>query len=145
MPSPNSIVTVRGVPLASRPARILLAEDDAEMRALLADALRNDGHEVVEARHGAELMQLLAARLQDSGELERVDLVVSDVRMPGWSGLEILEALRGARALVPVILITAFGGSDVHSRADDLGAVVVFDKPFDVDDLRTAVVHALAP
>lgn len=144
MPERNAIVTVRGKTLSTRPARILVAEDDTEMRALLADALRRDGYEVVEAHHGAELMQLLAKRLHESGEIESVDLVISDVRMPGWSGLEILEALRGARARVPVILITAFGDADVHARAEDLDAYVVFDKPFDVDDLRTAVVHALS-
>ncbi len=144
MPERNATVTVRGKTLNTRAARILVAEDDAEMRALLADALRRDGYEVVEASHGADLMQLLVARLQESGEVQSVDLVISDVRMPGWSGLEILEALRGARAKVPVILITAFGDADVHARAEDLDAYVVFDKPFDLDDLRTAVVHALA-
>lgn len=144
MPSSSELFTLRGTTMTSRPLRVLVAEDDAEMRALLVEALRGDGFEVLEARHGSELMQLLAARLDEGGELRMLDLLVSDVRMPGWSGLDVLQALREVHARIPVILITAFGAAELHARAREYGACVMFDKPFDVDDLRTAVVNALS-
>lgn len=125
-------------------ARIVLAEDDDDMRQLLGDVLRRDGYDLLEASHGSELMQLLAARLSAQGTVERVDLIISDICMPGWSGMEILEALRDSHADVPVILITAFKDASIDTLAEHLGAYFVFDKPFDVDDLRTAVLNALS-
>ncbi len=144
MSYPPSIMTTHGTALSEHPAQVLLGEDDPELRALLADMLRRDGHDVLEARDGAELLEHVAGTLADSGELESVDLIVSDIRMPGWTGMEILENLRHVGCWAPVILITAFGDQDTHDMAGRLGAVAVFDKPFDIDDLRTAVLNALA-
>jgi len=68
----------------------------------------------------------------------RPDLIVSDVRMPGWSGLDLLRFLRHRRSAIPVVLITAFGDRDTHERAARLGAAVL-DKPFALADLRRAI------
>ncbi|MFN8544355.1 MAG: response regulator [Candidatus Binatia bacterium] len=124
--------------LATRRPRILLAEDDVEMRGLIAAALEADGYDVVEAGDGLELLDALeiaASRPRDT----RFQLMISDVRMPGLSGLDVLAALRCAEWTTPVIVITAFGDDDTHAEARELGAMRVFDKPFDLDDLRTAV------
>jgi DNA-binding response OmpR family regulator len=67
-----------------------------------------------------------------------VDLLISDVRMPTCTGMQILEQLRAAHWQTPVILMTAFGDAATRQHAKALGAVL-FDKPFDIDDLRTAV------
>lgn len=123
------------------PARLLLAEDDFELRELLACVLRADGHEVVEARDGNELWQLLSG--QSSGEVRPFALVVSDVRMPGLTAFDVLSRLQRAVAETPVILITAFGDQTTHLRALRLGASRVFDKPFDCDELREAVHETL--
>jgi DNA-binding response OmpR family regulator len=121
------------------PARLLLAEDDFELRDLLACLLRADGHEVVEARDGNELWSLLS-----SGHSERpFALVVSDVRMPGLTAFDVLTRLQRAWTGTPVILITAFGDQTTHLRALRLGASRVFDKPFDCDELREAVHQTL--
>jgi CheY-like chemotaxis protein len=144
MSNPPSIMTAHGETMSERPANVLLGEDDPELRSLLADMLRRDGHAVTEAKDGAELLEHVAGTLDDSGELSTVDLIVSDIRMPGWTGMEILENLRHVDCWAPVILITAFGDPDTHEMAGRLGAVAVFDKPFDIDDLRTAVLNALA-
>lgn len=128
--------------MAKRPERrtVLLAEDDGAMRALLAQALRRDGFDVVEVADGAALVLEIGTRLQQRREdRPSVHLIVSDIRMPVISGLEVLSALRQAQWGVPVVLITAFGDDEVHAEAERLGAVAVFDKPFDVDDFRTAV------
>jgi DNA-binding response OmpR family regulator len=117
---------------------VLLAEDDFELRELLACVLRADGHDVVEARDGNELWTMLS-----EDDREPFALVVSDVRMPGLTAFDVLSRLQRSLADTPVILITAFGDQTTHLRALRLGASRVFDKPFDCDDLRAAVHETL--
>ena len=121
---------------ASTPARLLLAEDDFELRELLACVLREDGHEVVEACDGNELWAILS-RVSDGAA--PFSLVVSDVRMPGLTAFDVLARLQRALAQTPVILITAFGDRTTHLRGLRLGASRVLDKPFDCDELRSVV------
>jgi DNA-binding response OmpR family regulator len=126
------------------PVHVLIAEDDADMRKLLAERLRREGFEVLEARDGRELVELIAAQvLGGSGDRPPIDLVISDVRMPGMSGLDALASLRRHDWGTPFIVITAFGDADTHAEARRLGAAAVFDKPFDVDDLCTAALLCL--
>ena len=128
--------------LPQPPTQILLAEDDQEMRAMIAVQLRDDGYDVIEARNGVELMRA-ARRFEDA--LLPFDLIVTDIRMPGWNGLEALDHLRRSGNNVPVIVMTAFGDARIHALAESLGAAVVLDKPFDLDDLRTAVARLIEP
>lgn len=124
-----------------KPIRVLLAEDDTEMRRLLVSALRRERCEVIEARNGLQLL----SQLEQEAERPALDLIISDVRMPGRSGLEVLRVLRLTDRHTPVILITGFGDPDTHAEAHALGALAVFNKPFDLDDLRTLVVSLRAP
>lgn len=119
---------------------ILLGEDDAEMRAMLADPLREDGYDLLEARDGTELVRAIH-RFEDA--MVPLGLIITDVRMPGFSGLEVLEYLDYARLTVPVIVMTAFGDDDTHAQAHRRHAALVLDKPFDIDDLRAAVARLL--
>jgi len=123
-----------------RTARIVLAEDDSSLRELLASALERDGYEVVQATTGNELTDQIR-RIAAGGE--RIDLVISDVRMPKMSGLAVLKLLRDAEFNMPVILITAF--SDVWTRreAGEFGAVLL-DKPVQLRTLRDEVKKALS-
>jgi DNA-binding response OmpR family regulator len=124
-------------------ARVLVAEDDFELRRMIALSLRKDGYEVVVAKDGTELLEMVAdSFLGDGGELA-FDVIVSDIRMPGWSGLQVLQGLADRDEPMPVILITAFGDAKTHMLARDLGAVCVLDKPFEMDDLRMVVLHAV--
>ncbi len=140
-----------GTPAASRPwrhafaaaplhdpPRILVAEDDPEMRRLVCEALRKDGHEVTSVADGGRLLVTLAHEAVEDGGANLVDLIVSDVRMPVCSGMQILEQIRALHWRMPFILMTAFGGETSRGHARELGAVL-FEKPFDVDDLRRAV------
>lgn len=130
--------------LEMMPARILLAEDHAETRALLASRLRKDGYEVVEASNGHQLLnEMGSALLGDSDSLP--DLVITDVRMPGVSGLQVLTGLRASSWSMPVIIITAFGDAEIHAEARRLGVSAVLDKPFELEDFRAAVVRAVGP
>ena len=119
-----------------RPIRVLLAEDDPEMRWALAWYLRDDGYEVVEVKDGTELEAVIRAATEGTYGDEPVDLVVSDVRMPGKSSLEVLRDLRRLDWVVPIVLITAFGSAEVHAEARRLGVRAVLNKPFNLDRLR---------
>ena len=122
--------------------RVLLADDDLECRHLLSSELRQAGYAVTEVGSGTDLLDRLASDLIESAQ-PQFDLLVSDVRMPGWSGLEVLGGLRRAGLGLPVVLITAFGDPKTHRVAHKLGAVLL-DKPFDLDDFRGAVAAELS-
>jgi CheY-like chemotaxis protein len=137
----------RGVPpvalrTGGRP-RVLLAEDDDAMRQLLAKALDADGYTAVECRDGVDLVGHLAALGWCQAALG-FDAIISDVLMPGWTGLEILEALHDRAGFPPVILITAFGNNGTHARAEKAGVTAVLDKPFAIDELL-AKLHKIVP
>ena len=129
------------LPVVPRTPLVLLAEDDARMRRLLAAALRLDGFEVVEAKDGAELLEGIGNLILHPRDGRVVDLVITDVRMPFTTGLDVVAGLRRAEWITPVIVITAFGDEATHAEAQRLGAVAVFDKPFDVNELRIAALH----
>jgi CheY-like chemotaxis protein len=125
---------------ALRLPRVLLADDSDEMRSLIAGMLRQAGYEVVEARDGIELFEHIESAVASGGRRNPpISLVISDVRMPGLSGLSVLGILRCGYWRTPVILITAFGDEHTHAEARELGAAALFDKPFDLDELRRTV------
>jgi len=123
------------------PPRILLAEDDVEMRALVSGDLRRAGYSVIECADGAALLRRLESATCTHGL--GVDLVVSDIRMPELTGLEVLERLRGADPFMPFIVVTAFGSPETRRAAARLGAMGVLDKPFEIKDLLRLVEEAI--
>jgi DNA-binding NtrC family response regulator len=125
-----------------RVPRVLLAEDDFEMRRFLSGVLRTDGFEVIAAANRVQLMELVGLDPPSSGRLD-LDLVISDIRMIGASGLEVLADLRTRSGAPPVILITAFGDPDMHAEAERLGVIAVLDKLCDVDALRALARRAV--
>jgi len=127
-----------------RTPRILLAEDDDEMRALLASALHGDGYDVVEVSDGLGLLHRLMYSKILFGDESGFDLIISDIRLPDITGLDFLAGMQDDEYMPPVILITAFGDARTHAEAERLGALALFDKPLDMDDFRVAVRGALA-
>ena len=124
----------------AKPNHILLAEDDKEMRAMLAFGLRKDGYEVTECINGVDLFTHLEPYFLPNGIGQTdVALIISDIRMPGITGMEILEGASRKKGFPPMILITAFGDEKTHALADELGVAAMFDKPFDMDDLLAKV------
>lgn len=120
---------------SSRP-RILLADDDPDLRVLLSLALELDGYDVVQAEDGLRMVDCIGNLFLGWGDRAPVDIIISDVRMPGLSGLEILAGFRRADWSTPFVLMTAFGSDELHAEARRLGAAAVLDKPFDIDELR---------
>ena len=114
-----------------RQPRILLAEDDAWIRTFLRDALSDEGYEVLEAADGMTAVRVARERLPD--------LVLLDVAMPEFTGVDVLHALRQARTTraLPVLFLTAYGR--VLSEQDANSAVAVLNKPIDVEALLAAV------
>ncbi|MBI5493791.1 MAG: response regulator [Deltaproteobacteria bacterium] len=129
--------------MALRRARVLVAEDDDAMRAMLTEEFQRRGFEVVTVKTGRELWHQLSHAAQTDDLHRPFDAVVSDVRMPGRTGLDVLAELRESNWSVPVFLITGFGEDWIHREGDRLGASVL-DKPVDLDRLVCAVREATA-
>lgn len=130
--------------VAPADAPILLAEDDAELRTLIAHALREAGHAVLEAGNGFELLDRIEAAIAWGEPARRpISLIVSDVRMPGMTGIDVLSVLRCAYWATPVILMSAFADATLRGEAWELGAAAVIAKPFAMEELLGAVRVAL--
>jgi len=116
--------------------RILIADDDREMRRVLRDMLRSTGAEIREAASGHDLLGCLS-----NGE--RFDLVITDLRMPAPSGLQVILETRTAGNEIPFILITAFGDEDVRTALSRVPNAFMLDKPFAPPALLHCVASAL--
>ena len=125
------------------PHRLLLAEDDGPFRFLLTSALRKDGYQIIAVSNGVDLMDILGDSLSPDGTFSAFDLMLSDLRMPGWPGLEALAKVGRNPGMPPFILSTAFGDEDTHRRALEIGALTLLDKPFDIDYLRELAAQVL--
>ncbi|HEY2409239.1 MAG TPA: response regulator [Polyangiaceae bacterium] len=128
-------------PQAGKSPRILVAEDDFEMRRLVSDCLRKEGYDVSEVADGSALLLSIDDPLQRAPAV--VDLLVTDIRMPMFTGLEIVSGLREAGVQMPVVIMTAFGNAETRKRAEALGAKLL-NKPFKMDELR-GLVRSLLP
>jgi len=116
-------------------ANILVADDELGMRQFLTHLFQREGHTVRVAENGREAMALL--------HQEASDLVLSDIRMPDMSGIELLRAVRELMPDVEVIMMTAFANVDTAREAFLLGAYDFVQKPFDNDLLKETVARAL--
>lgn len=118
--------------------RVLLADDDCEMRKLLAWSLNVQGYQVTECKDGNSLMKQVGYAVHYEG-VQPFDLIISDIRMPGSNGFQVLESARDFEELPPILLITAFPDDETRKKARELGAIAVFEKPFDIDTLMKIV------
>lgn len=123
--------------------RILLADDDLVARSAQAIWLTSAGYEVLQARDGEEALALLGSSLV--GEIEPIDLIVSDDCMPGPTGLEVLGGIRDACPTVPVILLTSFVDPHLRAEAGRLGISALLERPIHADALRDAVARSVPP
>lgn len=132
-------------------ADILLADDDPEVRRVIADAFRKVGSRITEAGSGFDLFAQIRERAHSKAGF---DFIISDVRMPGLTVVDVIEALRDASdpsddyapqlGDTPIILITAFADCETRDKARPLGATLL-SKPFDIDELRAVALTLVAP
>jgi two-component system response regulator AtoC len=117
-------------------ARVLVVDDEPGLREFLADALRPAGHDVTTAPDAERALQLLDRR--------GFDLVITDLRMPGLGGLELLRRVRAEQPEVEVVVLTAHGTVDSAVEAMKLGAIDYLQKPLSgPDELRLVVARAV--
>ena len=114
-------------------AKILVADDEQNLRRVLVALLKRDGHEVVQAASGVEAIERIAD----------VDVVITDLRMPGADGMEVLRVAARSHPHVPVIMITAYGSVGQAVEAIKAGAFDYIEKPFEQDSIRTIVEKAI--
>jgi len=114
-----------------RPPRILVVDDERSMRELLAIVLRREGYEVLLADNGRTAIDLL--------EREPVDLLISDIKMPDLSGVDVLRAAKKIDQDILGIMITASATTETAVEAMRLGACDYLSKPFDIDLLKMKV------
>lgn len=114
--------------------RVLIVDDDVEMRRALVDFLQGEGYLVDQAADGAEALRWIRA--------ERFESVVLDKNLDGESGLDLLPRLRALIPDTPVILITAFGDERTCEEAFTRGTYDILLKPFEMDDLLAVLRQA---
>ena len=113
---------------------VLLVEDKAELRAMLRKALERAGYAVEEAPDGNTAIERVRSR--------RYQLVLSDLKLPGSSGLDVLRESRKVEATLPVILMTAYGSVEEAVTAMKEGAFDFIQKPVDLDHLKLLLQRA---
>ncbi|MAD45746.1 MAG: sigma-54-dependent Fis family transcriptional regulator [Oceanospirillaceae bacterium] len=107
--------------------RLLVVEDDPRLREAIVDTLMMKGHEVCEAANGVDAMAIVSA--------QSLDLVLSDINMPGMDGLELLDNIKTAHPWLPVVLMTAYGDVGQAVKAMQRGANDYLMKPFELPEL----------
>lgn len=116
--------------------QILIADDDVSMRAALSESLESCGYEVATAENGADALQ----KFREG----RFEVVITDMRMPKMSGMDVLRGIKKISPATPVILITAYGTVNTAVEAMKEGAAEFIIKPFSLDDLEFVVKNVLA-
>jgi len=123
--------TVEAPPTPASEPRILVVDDETSMREMLRIVLRRDGYQVIVAQSGTEAIELL--------QRQPVDLLLSDIRMPDKSGVDVLRAAKAVNPDIVAFMMTAYASTDTAVEAMRLGAVDYFTKPFNMDELRLKV------
>ncbi len=122
-------------PIESRCGRILVVDDERSMRELLQIVLRREGHQVRLAENGRAAVAEL--------EREPVDVLISDIKMPGMTGVDVLREAKRIDPDIVGIMVTAYATTDTAVEALRLGAYDYLTKPFDVEELKAKVRNAL--
>ena len=122
--------------MASKKPVVAIVDDDEAVREGLADLIRSLGYVALVFAGGEEFWA--------SSQRERVSLLISDVQMPGMSGLELYEKIAASKKPIPTIFITAYPKEDARQRAVEAGAICYLKKPFAEQELRTCIQTALS-
>lgn len=121
----------------NHPVRILIVDDDEDMRSLLKDLLEEDGFETECASNGFDALQEVAGR--------DFDLIITDIAMPGLTGWDILPGIRRLRPGAPVIVMSSLASSHVHRRSLEGGATGYLEKPIRIEKLRSLIHRHIKP
>jgi len=117
--------------------KLLIVDDQNGIRVLLVEVFSSEGYQTFQAANGKLALEIVRS--------ESPDLVLLDMKIPGMDGLDILKHIKQMDPTMKVIMMTAYGELDMIKEASDLGALMHFTKPFDIDELRIAVNRFLRP
>lgn len=117
--------------------KVLIVDDQNGIRVLLVEVFSSEGYQTFQAANGKLALEIVRS--------ESPDLVLLDMKIPGMDGLDILKHIKQIDPTMKVIMMTAYGELDMIKEASDLGALMHFTKPFDIDELRLAVNRFLRP
>jgi DNA-binding response OmpR family regulator/predicted regulator of Ras-like GTPase activity (Roadblock/LC7/MglB family) len=117
--------------------KVLIVDDEEDLTWSISKNLAKDKEmfEIICVNNGQEALNVLSQI--------PVDLVVSDIKMPGITGLELLVKIKETYATTKVIIMTAFGSAEVQKEATSRGSLYYIEKPFEIEDLRTLIHQAL--
>jgi two-component system response regulator (stage 0 sporulation protein F) len=111
--------------------KLLVVDDQVGIRILLLEVFSTEGYETFQAANGRTALEIVKSHSPD--------LVLLDMKIPGMDGLEILKKIKEINPDIKVIMMTAYGELDMIKEATDLGALMHFTKPFDIEEMRIAV------
>jgi two-component system response regulator (stage 0 sporulation protein F) len=111
--------------------KVLIVDDQNGIRVLLMEVFSSEGYNTFQASNGKLALEIVKNHAPD--------LVLLDMKIPGMDGLEILKHVKAIDRNIKVIMMTAYGELDMIKEATDLGALMHFTKPFDIDEMRIAV------
>src|SRR5512136_352648 len=114
---------------------VLIVDDEKNMRWVLGQALAGEGYEVVEAEDGKQALEAVNE--------SQPDIMVLDHRMPAPDGMEVLRRIRAKGLTFPIIMLTAHGNVATAVEAVKAGATEYLTKPFDLEELKLSIEHAL--
>ena len=117
---------------------ILVVDDEPDVEVLFRQQFRRDLRASRFSMEFAQSASKALARIADAGD-ESLILILSDINMPGMTGLELLPKVKAARPDVPVIMITAYGDAETKRKALEGGAEALFTKPIDFGSLRSEI------
>lgn len=115
--------------------KVLIVDDQNGIRVLLTEVFSSEGYRTYQASNGKLALEIV--------KKESPDMVLLDMKIPGMDGLEILKRIKEINTQVKVIMMTAYGELDMIKEATELGALMHFTKPFDIDELRMEINHQL--
>lgn len=111
--------------------KVLVVDDQNGIRVLLMEVFSTEGYDTYQASNGKLALDIVRN--------VSPDLILLDMKIPGMDGLDILKHVKEIDVSIKVIMMTAYGELDMIKEATDLGAIMHFTKPFDIDELRLAV------
>ena len=111
--------------------KVLIVDDQNGIRVLLMEVFSSEGYQTFQASNGKMALEIV--------KNESPDLVLLDMKIPGMDGLEILKRVKEINRDIKVIMMTAYGELDMIKEATELGALMHFTKPFDIDEMRMVV------
>ncbi|MDK8184012.1 MULTISPECIES: response regulator [unclassified Paenibacillus] len=111
--------------------KVLIVDDQNGIRVLLMEVFSSEGYTTYQASNGKIALEIVRDEVPD--------IVLLDMKIPGMDGLEILKQIKQMKPHMNVIMMTAYGELDMIKEATDLGALMHFTKPFDIDEMRVAV------